>query len=189
MKKVKEMYEGMTVAELREETRRRGLPQQKGGKKLRKVELIEQLVSDDKNERKAKEKENKSNKGEGEKSVTAADVARAITLLQEKYCGSVKAACVNGFCVYVTYTEAKDGRVLKRATKGIVRKVLDEGIILVESKKGITCTLSVSSLLFYKDEDERKGYPDDIEEVFRMQEKEFRSYVERMKKCGEWKEK
>ena len=146
-------------------------------------------MSDDKNKRKAKEKENKSNKGEGEKSVTAADVARTITLLQEKYCGSVKAACVNGFCVYVTYTEAKDGRVLKRATKGIIRKVLDEGIILVESKKGITCTLSVSSLLFYKDEDERKGYPDDIEEVFRMQEKEFRSYMERMKKCGEWKEK
>lgn len=180
-------YEKMTVEELRKETKQRGLPQQKEGKKLRKVELIEQLVSDDK--RKAKEKENKRNKSEEEKSVTAADVARTITLLQEKYCGSVKAARVNGFCVYVTYTEAKDGRVLKRATKGIVRKVLDEGIILVESKKGITCTLSVSSLLFYKDEDERKGYPDDIEEVFRMQEKEFRSYMERMKKCGEWKEK
>lgn len=185
-------YEKMTVEELRKETKQRGLPQQKEGKKLRKVELIEQLVSDDeRNKRKAKtkEKENESNKGEGEKSVTAADVARSITLLQGKYCGSVKVARVNGFCVYVTYTEAKDGRVLKRATKGIIRKVLDEGIILVESKKGITCTLSVSSLLFYKDEDERKGYPDDIEEVFRMQEKEFRSYMERMKKCGEWKEK
>ena len=41
-------YSGMTVEELRQEMRSRGLPQQENGKKFTKTQLIEKLMEDDK---------------------------------------------------------------------------------------------------------------------------------------------
>lgn len=191
-KEMKRNYKEMTVAELRAETRRRGLPQQKNGKKFVKTELVERLEQDDmkfnvEEERETKKKWEKPEvvitKVEKKQEVTIEQVTSEITKLQDKLSGTARKEDIQigSFVVFVKYTERKGRSVIKRLLTGKVIEIDRKNeIVKVETPVGVCYTMSYASLLFCKRPDDRKRFPDEIVEVFDLQKKERESYKKRI---------
>ena len=189
---MKRNYKEMTVAELRAETRRRGLPQQKNGKKFVKTELVERLEQDDmkfnvEEERETKKKWEKPEvvitKVEKKQEVTIEQVTSEITKLQDKLSGTARKEDIQigSFVVFVKYTERKGRSVIKRLLTGKVIEIDRKNeIVKVETPVGVCYTMSYASLLFCKRPDDRKRFPDEIVEVFDLQKKERESYKKRI---------
>lgn len=190
---MKRNYEEMTVTELRVETRQRGLPQQKNGKKFTKVELIERLKQDDVKFGVSKE-ENKEKKEwkkpeivitneEEKQEVTIEQVTNEITNLQDKLSGTAtkEDIQIGSFVVFVKYTERKGRSVIKRLLTGKIIEIDRKNeIVKVETPVGTCFTMSYVSLLFCKRPGDRKGFPDEIVEAFDMQKKERENYKKRI---------
>lgn len=195
-KEMKRNYEEMTVTELRAETRQRGLPQQKNGKKFTKVELIERLkqddmkfsVSEEENKTKKEKKEWKKpeiviTKEEEKQEVTIEQVTSEITKLQDKLSGTAtkEDIQIGSFVVFVKYTERKGRSVIKRLLTGEITEIDRKNeIVKVETPVGTCFTMSYVSLLFCKRPGDRKGFPDEIVEAFDMQKKERENYKKRL---------
>lgn len=192
-KEMKRNYKEMTVTELRAETRQRGLPQQKDGKKFAKTELIERLEQDDLKFG-ASEEENKTKKEwkkpeivitkeEEKQEVTIEQVTSEITNLQDKLSGTAtkEDIQIDSFVVFVKYTERKGRSVIKRLLTGKVIEIDRKNeIVKVETPVGICYTMSYASLLFCKRPDDRKRFPDEIVEAFDVQKKEREAYKKRI---------
>ena len=190
---MKRNYKEMTVTELRAETRQRGLPQQKDGKKFAKTELIERLEQDDLKFG-ASEEENKTKKEwkkpeivitkeEEKQEVTIEQVTSEITNLQDKLSGTAtkEDIQIDSFVVFVKYTERKGRSVIKRLLTGKVIEIDRKNeIVKVETPVGICYTMSYASLLFCKRPDDRKRFPDEIVEAFDVQKKEREAYKKRI---------
>ena len=195
-KEMKRNYKEMTVTELRAETRRRGLPQQKNGKKFVKTELVERLeqndmkfgVSEEENKIKKEKKEWKKpeiviTKEEEKQEVTIEQVTSEITKLQDKLSGTArkKDIQIGSFVVFVKYTERKGRSVIKRLLTGKVIEIDRKNeIVKVETPVGVCYTMSYASLLFCKRPDDRKRFPDEIVEAFDLQKKERERYKKRI---------
>ena len=191
-KEMKRNYKEMTVTELRAETRRRGLPQQKNGKKFVKTELVERLKQDDmkfsaEEERETKKKWEKPEvvitKAEEKQEITIEQVTSEITKLQDKLSGTAtkEDIQIGSFVVFVKYTERKGRSVIKRLLTGKVIEIDRKNeIVKVETPVGICYTMSYASLLFCKRPDDRKRFPDEIVEAFDLQKKERESYKKRI---------
>lgn len=195
---MKRNYEEMTVTELRAETRQRGLPQQKNGKKFTKVELIERLKQDDmkfsisESEKESKTKKKKKEwkkpeivitKEEEKQEVTIEQVTSEITKLQDKLSGTAtkEDIQIGSFVVFVKYTERKGRSVIKRLLTGKITEIDRKNeIVKVETPVGTCFTMSYVSLLFCKRPGDRKGFPDEIVEAFDIQKKERESYKKRL---------
>ena len=191
-KEMKRNYKEMTVTELRAETRQRGLPQQKNGKKFVKTELIERLEQDDmkfnvEEERETKKKWEKpevvTTKEEEKQEVTIEQVTSEITKLQDKLSGTARKEDVQigSFVVFVKYTERKGRSVIKRLLTGKITEIDRKNeIVKVETPVGTCFTMSYASLLFCKRPGDRKGFPDEIVEAFDIQKKERENYKKRI---------
>ena len=195
-KEMKRNYEEMTVTELRAETRQRGLPQQKNGKKFTKIELIDRLkqddmkfgVSEEENKIKKEKKEWKKpeiviTKEEEKQEVTIEQVTSEITKLQDKLSGTAtkEDIQIGSFVVFVKYTERKGRSVIKRLLTGKITEIDRKNeIVKVETPVGTCFTMSYASLLFCKRPGDRKGFPDEIVEAFDIQKKERESYKKRI---------
>ena len=191
-KEMKRNYKEMTVTELRAETRRRGLPQQKNGKKFVKTELVERLEQDDmkfsaEEERETKKKWEKPEvvitKAEEKQEITIEQVTSEITKLQDKLSGTAtkEDIQIGSFVVFVKYTERKGRSVIKRLLTGKVVEIDRKNeIVKVETPVGICYTMSYASLLFCKRPDDRKRFPDEIVETFDVQKKERERYKKRI---------
>ena len=192
-KEMKRNYEEMTVTELRAETRQRGLPQQKNGKKFTKVELIERLKQDDmkfgvseeenKTKKEWKKPEIVITKEEEKQEVTIEQVTSEITKLQDKLSGTAtkEDIQISSFVVFVKYTERKGRSVIKRLLTGKITEIDRKNeIVKVETPVGTCFTMSYVSLLFCKRPGDRKEFPDEIVEAFDMQKKERESYKKRI---------
>ena len=195
-KEMKRNYEEMTVTELRAETRQRGLPQQKNGKKFTKIELIDRLkqddmkfgVSEEENKIKKEKKEWKKpeiviTKEEEKQEVTIEQVTSEITKLQDKLSGTARKEDVQigSFVVFVKYTERKGRSVIKRLLTGKITEIDRKNeIVKVETPVGTCFTMSYASLLFCKRPGDRKGFPDEIVEAFDIQKKERENYKKRI---------
>ena len=191
-KEMKRNYKEMTVTELRAETRQRGLPQQKNGKKFVKTELIERLEQDDlkfgaEEERETKKKWEKPEvvitKVEEKQEVTIEQVTSEITKLQDRLSGTAtkEDIQIGSFVVFVKYTERKGRSVIKRLLTGKVIEIDRKNeIVKVETPVGICYTMSYASLLFCKRPDDRKRFPDEIVEAFDLQKKERERYKKRI---------
>ena len=195
---MKRNYKEMTVTELRAETRRRGLPQQKNGKKFVKTELVERLEQDDmkssasEEERETKTKKEKKEwekpeivitKEEEKQEVTIEQVTSEITKLQDKLSGTAtkEDIQIGSFVVFVKYTERKGRSVIKRLLTGKVIEIDRKNeIVKVETPVGVCYTMSYASLLFCKRPDDRKRFPDEIVEAFDVQKKERERYKKRI---------
>ena len=190
---MKRNYKEMTVTELRAETRQRGLPQQKDGKKFAKTELIERLEQDDLKFG-ASEEENKTKKEwkkpeivitkeEEKQEVTIEQVTSEITNLQDKLSGTAtkEDIQIDSFVVFVKYTERKGRSVIKRLLTGKITEIDRKNeIVKVETPVGTCFTMSYASLLFCKRPDDRKRFPDEIVEAFDVQKKEREAYKKRI---------
>lgn len=188
-------YKEMTVTELRAETRQRGLPQQKNGKKFTKAELTERLEQDDlkfgaseeENKTKTKKEWEKPEilitKEEEKQEVTIEQVTSEITKLQDKLSGTAtkEDIQIDSFVVFVKYTERKGRSVIKRLLTGKITEIDRKNeIVKVETPVGTCFTMSYASLLFCKRPDDKKRFPDEIVEAFDMQKKERESYKKRI---------
>ena len=192
-KEMKRNYKEMTVTELRAETRQRGLPQQKNGKKFTKAELTERLEQDDlkfgasEEERETKKEWEKPEvvitKVEEKQEVTIEQVTSEITKLQDKLSGTAtkEDIQIGSFVVFVKYTERKGRSVIKRLLTGKVIEIDRKNeIVKVETPVGVCYTMSYASLLFCKRPDDRKRFPDEIVEAFDVQKKERERYKKRI---------
>ena len=192
-KEMKRNYKETTVTELRAETRQRGLPQQKNGKKFVKTELIERLEQDDlkfgasEEDRETKKKWEKPEvvitKAEEKQEITIEQVTSEITKLQDKLSGTAtkEDIQIGSFVVFVKYTERKGRSVIKRLLAGKVIEIDRKNeIVKVETPVGVCYTMSYASLLFCKRPDDRKRFPDEIVETFDVQKKERERYKKRI---------
>lgn len=151
-------YKEMTVAELRAETKKRGLCQQKNGKKLVKSELVEQLKDNDlmwseKNKTEHKEEEKTDN--------NISDGICSYKELIKKYSESVdvkKIKSVNDkdIVVFVHHVMAKNCTVYKKIRTGKAVKVNDKKeIVYVELLSGTKLDVAFEDVLYIRKDGER----------------------------------
>lgn len=117
----------MTVTELREETKRRGLPQQANGRKFIKSELVENLMLDDKKKVQPKKTEKLVEQKEGRKREKPAFATNFREII-EKYSGrkpekQYEDLKSGDMIVFVHHVDARDGNVYKKIRQAKVTEV------------------------------------------------------------------
>ena len=193
-------YNEMTVPELREECRSRGIPRQENGKKLTKAVLIERLEKADEEVEEIKEmfgdvpvveetkepekKENEINTAgttETEERISYdRDVYPKICDVIEKYAGTCKSEDIvpGARVVYVRYIETRNGKFLRKiGTALIVNTKRASRVAKIETPLG-TDVQNFDDFLFVR-KSEYDRYPEDIIEVLALQRKERQQFIER----------
>ena len=188
-------YNNMKVAELREESRKRGLTLESKGHKFTKAELIERLTKydlenkdtqadiDKKNSEcvevtEETKQENKTNKVtkvyHAENVENKISFAKTLDEIIEKY-GHEKQQrvydenlMVGSLVVFMHYVEAKDGNIYKKLrTAKVVGVNRKQRKVRVKTLLGTELELLFSDLFYIRKDDERSSYPMDIKEFLR----------------------
>lgn len=188
-------YNNMKVAELREESRKRGLTLESKGHKFTKAELIERLTKYDLENKDTQEdidkkitecvevteetkQENKTNKvtkvHHAENVENRISFAKTIDEIIEKY-GHEKQQrvydenlMVGSLVVFMHYVEAKDGNIYKKLrTAKVVGVNRKQRKVRVKTLLGTELELLFSDLFYIRKDDERSSYPMDIKEFLR----------------------
>lgn len=188
-------YNNMKVAELREESRKRGLTLESKGHKFTKAELIERLTKYDLENKDAQEdidkkisecvevteetkQENKTNKVtkvyHAENVENKISFAKTLDEIIEKY-GHEKQQrvydenlMVGSLVVFMHYVEAKDGNIYKKLrTAKVVGVNRKQRKVRVKTLLGTELELLFSDLFYIRKDDERSSYPMDIKEFLR----------------------
>lgn len=187
-------YEEMTVPQLRDECRSRGIPRQESGKKLTKTQLIERLreydktittkvVDEPKKEQKAvKEVEHE----EGKESQKAETINYYDNIIPEidKVIENRRGTCepssmeIGKRVVYVRNIETKSGLHIKKlATAVIINRKVNSNVIKIETPLATTDVRNMDEILHVSNPDER--FPKDISRVLWMQREEHRQFIAR----------
>lgn len=188
-------YNNMKVAELREESRKRGLTFESKGHKFTKAELIERLTKYDLENKDTQEdidkkisecvevteetkQENKTNKVtkvyHAENVENRISFAKTLDEIIEKY-GHEKQQrvydenlMVGSLVVFMHYVEAKDGNIYKKLrTAKVVGVNRKQRKVRVKTLLGTELELLFSDLFYIRKDDERSSYPMDIKEFLR----------------------
>lgn len=188
-------YNNMKVAELREESRKRGLTLESKGHKFTKAELIERLTKYDLENKDTQEdidkkisecvevteetkQENKTNKVtkvyHAENVENRISFAKTLDEIIEKY-GHEKQQrvydenlTVGSLVVFMHYVEAKDGNIYKKLrTAKVVGVNRKQRKVRVKTLLGTELELLFSDLFYIRKDDERSSYPMDIKEFLR----------------------
>lgn len=188
-------YNNMKVAELREESRKRGLTLESKGHKFTKAELIERLTKYDIENKDAQadidkkisecvevkeetKQENKTNKVtkvyHAENVENKISFAKTLDEIIEKY-GHEKQQrvydenlMVGSLVVFMHYVEAKDGNIYKKLrTAKVVGVNRKQRKVRVKTLLGTELELLFSDLFYIRKDDERSSYPMDIKEFLR----------------------
>ena len=189
-------YNNMKVAELREESRKRGLTLESKGHKFTKAELIERLTEYDLENKDAQsdidkkisecvevttdetKQENKTNKVtkvyHAENVENRISFAKTLDEIIEKY-GHEKQQkvydenlMVGSLVVFMHYVEAKDGNIYKKLrTAKVVGVNRKQRKVRVKTLLGTELELLFSDLFYIRKDDERSSYPMDIKEFLR----------------------
>lgn len=188
-------YNSMKVAELREESRKRGLTLESKGHKFTKAELIERLTKYDLENKDTQEdidkkisecvevteetkQENKTNKVtkvyHAENVEDRIPFAKTLDEIIEKY-GHEKQQrvydenlMVGSLVVFMHYVEAKDGNIYKKLrTAKVVGVNRKQRKVRVKTLLGTELELLFSDLFYIRKDDERSSYPMDIKEFLR----------------------
>lgn len=188
-------YNNMKVAELREESRKRGLTLESKGHKFTKAELIERLTKYDLENKDTQEdidkkisecvevteetkQENKTNKVtkvyHAENVENRISFAKTLDEIIEKY-GHKKQQrvydenlMVGSLVVFMHYVEAKDGNIYKKLrTAKVVGVNRKQRKVRVKTLLGTELELLFSDLFYIRKDDERSSYPMDIKEFLR----------------------
>lgn len=188
-------YNNMKVAELREESRKRGLTLESKGHKFKKAELIERLTKYDienkdtqadidkkisecvevTEETKQEDKTNKVTKVYHAENVeNKISFAKTLDEIIEKY-GHEKQQrvydenlMVGSLVVFMHYVEAKDGNIYKKLrTAKVVGVNRKQRKVRVKTLLGTELELLFSDLFYIRKDDERSSYPMDIKEFLR----------------------
>lgn len=188
-------YNNMKVAELREESRKRGLTLESKGHKFTKAELIERLTKYDLENKDTQvdidkkisecvevteetKQENKTNKVtkvyHAENVENKISFAKTLDEIIEKY-GHEKQQrvydenlMVGSLVVFMHYVEAKDGNIYKKLrTAKVVGVNRKQRKVRVKTLLGTELELLFSDLFYIRKDDERSSYPMDIKEFLR----------------------
>lgn len=189
-------YNNMKVAELREESRKRGLTLESKGHKFTKAELIERLTKYDLENKDTQEdidkkisecvevkeetkQENKTNNKvtkvyHAENVENKISFAKTLDEIIEKY-GHEKQQrvydenlMVGSLVVFMHYVEAKDGNIYKKLrTAKVVGVNRKQRKVRVKTLLGTELELLFSDLFYIRKDDERSSYPMDIKEFLR----------------------
>lgn len=189
-------YNNMKVAELREESRKRGLTLESKGHKFTKAELIERLTKYDLENKDAQadidkkisecvevkeetKQENKTNNKvtkvyHAENVENKISFAKTLDEIIEKY-GHEKQQrvydenlMVGSLVVFMHYVEAKDGNIYKKLrTAKVVGVNRKQRKVRVKTLLGTELELFFSDLFYIRKDDERSSYPMDIKEFLR----------------------
>jgi hypothetical protein len=189
-------YNNMKVAELREESRKRGLTLESKGHKFTKAELIERLTKYDLENKDAQadidkkisecvevkeetKQENKTNNKvtkvyHAENVENKISFAKTLDEIIEKY-GHEKQQrvydenlMVGSLVVFMHYVEAKDGNIYKKLrTAKVVGVNRKQRKVRVKTLLGTELELLFSDLFYIRKDDERSSYPMDIKEFLR----------------------
>lgn len=189
-------YNEMTVPELREECRSRGIPRQESGKKLTKTQLIERLEKADEEtkemfedvpvveERKEEEKETTKEEQREvdipEERVTYNMIAPKICEVIEKYKGTLETdEIVPGVHIaYVRHIETRSGKFLRKiGTAVVVNTKRASRIAKIETPLGVSDVQNFDDFLYVR-KTEYDRYPDDIIEILALQRKEREQFLE-----------
>lgn len=185
---LREKFEKMKVAELRAESKERGLTLEKDGVKFKKAELIERLVSYEEGKQNIKDEETiVENKTQERKSGCSEDVryengriilSYTVPTLDEiiKKYGEVKSVdvynrqlVVDGFVVFVDYVEPEPSRVYRKLRTAKVKRInRKKELVVVETLAGTEKTLAFSEILYMKARKEQ-WYPFDIRMFLKYQ--------------------
>lgn len=190
-------YKEMKVAELKQESRKRGMILERKGHKFNKTELIERLEERDRMEEQdikndiekaineAGEEQNKEVKEEKKKVYrvynknTYTKFAETLEQIEKKY--SVRKQDkiydnelqVGSFVVFIHYVEAADGNIYKKLrTAKVVGVNRKKELVRVETFLGTQKTLSYDELLYIKAGTREATYPKDISVYLRNQRTE-----------------
>lgn len=198
MNKMNKTFEEMTVKELREESRSRGLTLEHKGHKFTKPELIERIKAYDAEQDEAwtepenKEEEHPGSENEKTGYTRIPDVvpekeeedgyityAKTLAEIEQKYGNRKKQEIydnemkVGSFVVFVHYVEAKNGNIYKklRTAKvvGINRK---KELVRVSTLLGTEMEFHFEELLYIKGSAKNCSYPKDIATYLREQRTE-----------------
>lgn len=182
-------YNNMKVAELREESRKRGLTLESKGHKFTKAELIERLTKYDLENKDTQadidkkiiecvevtEETNKVTKVYHAENVeNRISFAKTLDEIIEKY-GHEKQQrvydenlMVGSLVVFMHYVEAKDGNIYKKLrTAKVVGVNRKQRKVRVKTLLGTELELLFSDLFYIRKDDERSSYPMDIKEFLR----------------------
>lgn len=187
---LREKFEKMKVAELRAESKERGLTLEKDGVKFKKAELIERLISFEEEKQNIeieKEESVVENKTQERKSGCSEDVryengriilSYTVPTLDEiiKKYGDVKSVdvynrqlVVEGFVVFVDYVEPEPSRVYRKLRTAKVKRInRKKELVVVETLAGTEKTLAFSEILYMKARKEQ-WYPFDIRMFLKYQ--------------------
>lgn len=185
------VYESMKVAELKEESRKRGLTLEHKGHKFTKAELIERLLADDDAKESApiEVKEQNTEVVEAEQSETEKvdpipdRIVFATTLeeIEKKYStrkpqkiydNELKPGC---FVVYMRYIETRSGILIKKlGTAKVVGVNRKKEIVRVETPVGDLKEIGFYDLLYIRSVNELR-YPRDINEMLWKQRTEYKN--------------
>lgn len=201
-------YESMKVAELREESRKRGLTLEYKGHKFTKAELIERLISDEErsemwdsqdqdNETEEVKVETEQKEVECEKFESSDPISDRIifaTTLEEIekkystrkpqkiYDNELKPGC---FVVYMRYIETRSGVLLKKlGTAKVVGVNRKKEIVRVETPVGELKEIGFYDLLYIRSINENR-YPRDINEMLWKQRNEYKNRMAGVNNEGE----
>lgn len=184
METMKETFEAMKVAELREESRKRGLTLESKGHKFNKTELIERLIKFDMEQ---KDIDDDIQKAIDEAGQTDTDCegtqktefyknkdgyivfAKTLDEIEKKYSGRKKQYIyddvlkVGCFVVFVHVVEAKNGWIGKKLRSAKVTAInRKKELVRVTTFYGCELELTFDELLFIKVDKESSFYPSDI---------------------------
>lgn len=189
-------YNNMKVAELREESRKRGLTLESKGHKFTKAELIERLTKYDLENKDTQadidkkiiecvevteetKQENKTNNKvtkvyHAENVENKISFAKTLDEIIEKY-GHEKQQrvydenlMVGSLVVFMHYVEAKDGNIYKKLrTAKVVGVNRKQRKVRVKTLLGTELELLFSDLFYIRKDDERSSYPMDIKEFLK----------------------
>lgn len=195
-------FEEMTVKELREESRRRGLTLEHKGHKFTKPELIERIKAYDAEQDEAwtepENKEEEQSKSENKKTddtfkdIRTPDVviekeeedgyityAKTLAEIEQKYGNRKKQEIydnelkVGSFVVFVHYVEAKNGNIYKKLrTAKVVGINRKKELVRVSTLLGTEMELHFEELLYIKGSVKNCSYPKDIATYLREQRTE-----------------
>lgn len=163
-------YNEMTVEELRKETKKRGMPLQKDGKKFRKAELVERLESFDKDAEEWAE-DLAGEQQEEKKEPECVFFAETFGQICKKYGGTVSVKdCKNlsgkDIIVFIDYVEIPTGEIKKKIRSAMVNRVSRAGD-QVEARmySGTVVTVQLEDILHIRKEGEE--LPIDIRKFMR----------------------
>lgn len=180
-------FEEMTVKELREESRNRGLTLEHKGHKFTKSELIERIKAYDAEQKTEEQPEPDENieddpwevEREAHKEDGYITYAKTLAEIEKKYGNRKKQEIydnelkVGSFVVFVHYVEAKNGNIYKklRTAKvvGINRK---KELVRIVTLLGTEMELHFEELLYIKGSAKNCSYPKDIATYLKEQRTE-----------------